>query len=319
VRVGTRPAVTHNQLGPSYVLDDVSTNSRRRPLLRFSAVAAAVVVGAGGACAYVVTGQLRTVAQADQAQPPAHGVLTNGNDSGVQATTKSTATTTSSPAPNPTLPFNAKLTSPDIPVPGGGVRSGACSGALIAPEWVVTAGHCFHDIKDVRIGGKPQYHMTVTVGRLKDSDPGGHTAEVVDVRQSPVNDLAVVKLSAAIDDIVPLTLADKKPTVGQKLQFAGWGSTSATVVAPSDHLKRGQFTVAKILQTTLEASPVVTRTVENSPCPDDSGAPFFVSDDDRTGRLVAIVNTGPACPQAGREIIARVDVVSDWIRQQTAR
>jgi secreted trypsin-like serine protease len=227
------------------------------------------------------------------------------------------AKTTQAPPPNPILPFNAKLTSQDIPVAGGGVRDGACSGALIAPEWVLTAGHCFHDVKDVRTGGKPDYTMTVTVGKLKDSDPGGQTAQVVDVRQSPANDLAVVKLSAAVTGIVPVALAAKKPAVGQRLQFAGWGSLSATVIVPSDHLKRGQFTVAKVAQTTLEATPAGQRTVENSPCPEDSGAPFFTSGDDRTGTVVAIVNTGPTCPQAGREIIARVDVVADWIRQQT--
>jgi hypothetical protein len=33
-----------------------------------------------------------------------------------------------------------------------------------------------------------------------------------------------------------------------------------------DHLKRGEFTVAKIAQTTLEALPVAPRTAENSPC-----------------------------------------------------
>lgn len=275
-------------------------------------LAVAAVLGAGAASAYVLTGgDLRTVIASYQDKPAGHGGLANVGAPEPQATV------TSRPAPNPVLPFNAKLTSDDIPVPGGGVRSGACSGALIAPEWVVTAGHCFRNIKDVRISGTPPYTMTVTIGKLKDSDPGGYTAQVVDVRQSPVNDLAVVKLSAAVNDVVPLTLAAKKPTVGQQLQFAGWGSLSATVRDPSDHLKRGQFTVAKILQSTLEAQPVAARTVENSPCPEDSGAPFFVSDDNRTGQLVAIVNTGPPCPQAGREIIARVDVVSSWIHEQT--
>jgi hypothetical protein len=300
-----------NHLAHSHVFQGVSANSGRR---RVWAVATAVVVGAGGA--YVANGELRSVAEPDQARPPGHGVLMSTTDKPAPQLAPR-PTTASRPAPNPVLPFNAKLTSPDIPVPGGGVRSGACSGSLIAPEWIVTAGHCFHDVNDVRIGGKPPYTMTVTVGKLKDSDPGGQTAQVVDVRQSQANDLAVAKLSTTITDIEPLKIAGKKPVVGQKLQFAGWGSLSATVIAPSDHLKRGEFTVAKILQTTLEASPVVARTVENSPCPDDSGGPFFTSADNRTGTLVAIVNTGPACPQAGREIIARVDVVAAWIRQQT--
>ncbi|MET0233782.1 MAG: trypsin-like serine protease [Kibdelosporangium sp.] len=293
------------------------TSSGRRPLLRLSVVAVAAVLGAGAAFGTVVVRETRAVAQPGQVRPPSHGMLMNSEEPGAQPTTTTQATTVSQPPPNQVLPFNAKLTSQDIPIKGGGVRSGACSGSLVAPEWVVTAGHCFHNLNDVRISGKPPYTMTVTIGKLKDSDPGGHTAQVVDVRQSRVNDLAVLKLSAPVDGIVPLTLAAKKPPIGQKLQFAGWGSLSPTVLAPSDHIKRGEFTVAKIASTTLETLPVQTRTVENSPCPQDSGAPFFTSADDRTGTLVAIVNTGPSCPQPGREIVARVDIVADWIHQQT--
>ncbi len=267
-----------------------------------------MLVGAGVAFAHTLTGA-PVAGPAMAASPGGHGLPDTG--------ALERSPTTAPPAPNPVLPFNAKLTSQDIPVPGGGVRSGACSGALVAPQWVVTAGHCFHDLKDARIGGRPPYTMTVTVGRLKDSDPGGHTAEVVDVRQSPVNDLAVAKLSTSIEDIVPVTLSETRPTVGEQLQFAGWGSHSATVLGPSDHLKRGHFKVSGIDQATLEALPVGTRTVENGPCPEDSGGPFFVSGDDRTGRLVAIVNTGPPCPQPGPETIARVDVVAAWIREQT--
>lgn len=220
------------------------------------------------------------------------------------------------PAPSPVLPFNAKLTSDDIPVPGGGVRSGGCSGSLIAPEWIITAGHCFHDINDVRISGKPAHTTMVTVGKLADSDPGGHSAPVIDVRQSPVNDIALARLGAAVPDIVPLTLADAPPTVGQQLRFVGWGSRSATVALPSDQVKQGQFAILATGDTTLEADSVVPRTVDNSPCPVDSGAPFFLSDDDRTGILVAVESTGPPCPEPGRETIARVDVIADWIRQQ---
>ena len=270
-------------------------------------MAASVVMGAGVACAYVVTGG--TVTWPGQAAP----ATTGATPTTAGAPAPPTSTT---PPPNPVLPFNAKLTSQDIPVQGGGVRSGACSGSLIAPEWIVTAGHCFHDVNDARIGGPPPYTMSVTVGKLKDSDPGGHTVQVVDVRQSPVNDLAVARLSTAVTDIVPVTLADAPPAVGQQLQFAGWGSHSATVLGPSDHLKRGHFSVSRIKQYTLEALPVGERTVDNGPCPEDSGGPFFTSDDDRTGTLVAIVNTGPPCPQPGAETIARVDVVLDWIHQQ---
>lgn len=273
------------------------------------------MLGAGAAFAAVALPELKATTLAEQARRPDRSVLLNADGAG-PATTAVT-TTTPPPPPKPILPFNAKLSSDDIPEATGGVRSGGCSGALIAPQWIVTAGHCFHDVNDVRVGGKPLYTTVVTIGKLTTGERGGQTAEVVDIRQSPLNDLAVAKLSVPVVDVVPLALPSAPPVIGQRVQFAGWGSLSATVITPTDHLKRGEFTVSAIAANELQAQPVAPRTVENSPCPQDSGAPFFTTEDDRTGVLVAVESTGPACPQPGAEIISRVDVVADWIRDQT--
>lgn len=291
-------------------------SSRGRRFARHCALAFAVTVGAGSAFLYTAFNQDQVQAADRHAQVAAYQPseqISNQQGGSPQATP---ATSTS---PQPILPFNAKLTSHDIPVAGGGTRSGGCSGALIDPNWIITAGHCFHDLKENRVGGRPLYHMTVVVGKLKDSDPGGETRRVVDVRQSPLNDLAIAKLDSPITDIAPLTLDEQPATIGQELEFAGWGSTSATVVRPSDHLKRGRFAVAQLNETTLYAQPLMPRTVENSPCKDDSGSPYFVSTDNVHGLLVAIEDSGPDCPQPGNEVLARIDVVASWIHEQIGK
>lgn len=280
--------------------------SRRHTPTRAWAMAAAVVMGAGVAFAAVTIDE--TKAGADQTG--------SHNQSAPVDNAAKTAPTSTAPPQNQVLPFNAKIFSADIPVPGGGVRSGGCSASLIAPDWIITAGHCFHDINDVRTSGPPDHAVTVTVGKLKDSDPGGHSANVIDVRQSPMNDIALAKLATPAEGITPLTLNQAPPAIGMQLRFAGWGSRDANVKLPSDQLKQGQFAVLKVKQAVLEADSVVPRTVDNSPCPVDSGAPYFTTADDRTGVLVAVESTGPPCPQQGRETISRVDVIATWIQEQ---
>lgn len=219
------------------------------------------------------------------------------------------------PAEHGRYPFSVKFTMTNIPRPDGSTYNSACSGSLIAPQWVITAGHCFHDVNRKPVSGPPQYETTATLGKDDLAAPGGHTLTVVDVQQAGVNDIALAKLSAPVTDIAPLDVATAAPQVGDVLKLAGWGATSSTNPTPSTHLNLGTVAVDGVTATTAEVNGVAPH-ADTSACLYDSGAPYFVPLGARHGILVSVESNGPDCPHTTPETTSRVDVIAAWIRQQ---
>src|SRR3954454_8858905 len=74
--------------------------------------------------------------------------------------------------------FSVKLTMTGIPTADGGRRNSACSGALVAPPWGITAGHCFRDANNVRVEYPVADLTTAPVGRTDLTDTSrGHELE----------------------------------------------------------------------------------------------------------------------------------------------
>lgn len=215
--------------------------------------------------------------------------------------------------PAGTFKFAAKLTMTDIPRPDGTKYNSACSGSLIAQQWIITAGHCFHDAARNPVSGPVPYPTSVLVG-TNDSTKGGIKRNVVTVYQSPSNDIAIALLDKAVTGIKTLTIAKKAPTIGEKVTLAGWGSLTATNPTPSTKLQQGQMKVATVdAQYTGVKGFAPTSTT--SACTYDSGAPYFVpaAAGAPGGKLVSIESDGPDCPHDQAEKTARVDVIADWI------
>ena len=211
--------------------------------------------------------------------------------------------------------FAVKLTMTDIPRPDGSHYDSACSAALITRQWIITAGHCFHDVNRISVSGPPPYKTTATVGVADVSDPSAQVVAVTDVIQSPTTDVAVAKLDRPIRRVRPLRLSFTPPTVGEPVRLTGWGSLRDVDPTPSTRLQTGVFTISSYTATAVAASGYLPAP-DTSACVYESGAPYFREDPGGGDTLVSVESSGPACPHTADEATARIDNIAPWIRHQ---
>jgi secreted trypsin-like serine protease len=208
--------------------------------------------------------------------------------------------------------FSVKLTMTGIPTPDGGRRNSACSGALIAAQWVVTAGHCFRDANGVRVERPVADLTTATVGRADLAGTNGEVRTIVAVRQSPTNDLSLAKLDRPVRGIKPIQLSRTAPEPGDVVRLTGFGSITSVNPTPSQLLRTGQLAVTSVTANTILVRGFAPQP-DTTPCPFDSGAPYFVESRFSAPKLVSVESSGPSCPHTAEETTSRVDNIRTWI------
>ena len=184
------------------------------------------------------------------------------------------------------------------------------TGVLIAPQYVLTAGHCAEGVAD-------------TSGQFTVGDKTYHTEKVFlhpnfngDVLGSDLaNDLAIFRLAEPVAGIAPLPISRVTPRVGQTLTLVGFGGGGNGETGGD-----GDFGVKRVGITPIDrvTSKLIRWNFDNesesNTAPGDSGGPAFLTVNGV--RYIAGITSGGSSETSGigdHSFDTRVDAYATWI------
>lgn len=199
---------------------------------------------------------------------------------------------------------------PAVGIVGAQSAGGFCSGTLISPTHVLTAGHCAEYLLsfDGQTGGTFQLNdKTYTTSRVI-LHPQYNSNTLA-------NDIAILELSTPVTDVQPAKIYRQAPQVGQQLTLVGYGAGGDGASGED-----GMFGEKMVGVTTLEkveATKIIwvfDSENESNTAPGDSGGPAFV--DVQGEYFIAGVTSSGTESDAGLGDVAadtRVDAYAVWI------
>ena len=220
------------------------------------------------------------------------------------------------------------------PVPAGAwpdavavlARDAMCSGTLIAPDVVLTAGHCIET-----------HPVEVIVGSVELARPGGAAIAVKSATAYPAwqhtYDVGVLVLEhpAAVKPraIASACTAKEHLRAGADVHVVGFGLTTPDGSGMNTQLHQAMLPVIDATCTNDPAcEPAVAPGGEFTAggggvdsCFGDSGGPIYI-DTDHGAALIGVVSRGevvPGEPCGGGGVYVRADAVASWIEQTTGR
>jgi hypothetical protein len=218
--------------------------------------------------------------------------------------------------------------------PGIGVF--ACTGTVVAPKVVLTAGHCVEDVESGAITAASGYAVATGIANLS----GVKRTDVSQVAQAVVypgfeptklrGDAGLLVLTAPVTaPALPLASAADSGLLaaGTPISISGWGltdpkakeapdqlQTGSSVIQSSEYCSRQTVKYYPFYSPAQQLCAIDTPSHMVSGCFGDSGGPAMALHPDGSPVEVGIVSTGgPGCNRSLPNVFTRVDQISPWV------
>lgn len=199
----------------------------------------------------------------------------------------------------------------------------SCSGTVIAPSWVLTAGHCVGNVTEAGAKTEPASKFWVDWGNINWTK--ANVASVTEAfRPSgyysnhalpPYDDVGLLHLSSPVS-VEPILLATPATYAaevqeGALMSAAGYGLTSPNATEiPEDMMLVTGLVVEELEESGKHNDVNIGSAQQRGTCEGDSGGPFI----DKSGEEIGTTSAGPngACNDTA---VQRIDVVDPWIAE----
>lgn len=225
-------------------------------------------------------------------------------------------------------------------IEAGNKQSGfACTGSVVAPRVVLTAGHCAEDIETGTFSKPGEYAVAIGTANPKQAAPE-NIYGVVATHVFPGFDPGLVHGDAAVlilsrpTAAPPLALAGPADAglyaAGTGVSVAGWGLTGANARQAPDNLRSATMVVEgesacragtkSFYNAFSPAAQLCLKSVKASgTCFGDSGGPAIATRADGTPVELAVISVvGPLCTTRFPNVLTRADYVSTWVGEWIA-
>jgi secreted trypsin-like serine protease len=212
-----------------------------------------------------------------------------------------------------------------------GNEVGQCSGTVVAPNLVLTAGHCAEDMQTGVVNEASGYR--VLTGNVDAAAPEAEkqTSGVTRVivcpchdRNTAVGDVALLQLSTPTT--APAVTLASRPDSGTEALLAGWGDTYPNQGTLVEQLRWAPTSVQSPGSCEREAPPFSPASEictidpparQTGVCHGDSGGPLLVASPSAPGGMVQIgvaSHVYGECATTRPSVFTRVDAISGWVR-----